>query len=104
MNSTATNTRPRPTVQDIESPLFQALDEVMVDHPVWGQVTSGGELHEHDYVRFVEDVYTALVRKGVDEGVEVKTCRVCSEPVVFVPFVGWTHMTPEQIDHDPEVG
>lgn len=31
----------------------------------------------------------------------MKTCRICHEPLVFLPLIGWCHMTIQ--DHDPKV-
>lgn len=33
----------------------------------------------------------------------MKTCRTCNEPVIFVLIKGWTHMTIQEFDHEPEV-
>ena len=30
----------------------------------------------------------------------MKYCRLCKEPVIFVPLIGWSHMTFEEFDHD----
>lgn len=33
----------------------------------------------------------------------MKTCKRCGEPVIFVPLIGWTHMTFEEFDHEAVV-
>lgn len=33
----------------------------------------------------------------------MRTCRICAEPVVFLPLVGWQHVTLQGWDHDVEV-
>ena len=30
-------------------------------------------------------------------------CRVCFEPVVFLPFIGWQHVTFQGLDHSVSV-
>lgn len=33
----------------------------------------------------------------------MKTCAVCNEPVIFLPLVGWAHMTFQEFDHEARV-
>lgn len=45
-------------------------------------------------------MYAAVASVSLRGRGSMKYCEICDEPVLFIPILGWQHMTYEGLDHE----